>query len=194
MLGLVGLSTTPALAASTAPAPSSSSSACPGQTFSQPFTAYNDVNYYTLNPGGDFVNATQAGWKLSGGAEIVKTTRPDGTTGTVLNLPSKAQAISAPMCVTLEYQTARVFVRNVKGSEGVAVSLAYANTSTANKPQFTGTIYGKAGSWAPSEPFNVQPEIAGSKEGPREVRFVFVAGGSASDFQLYDLYVDPRRR
>jgi hypothetical protein len=181
----LALSTTPAIASTT------SGSACPGQAFSQPFAAWGDSNYYTLAPGGDF--ASTSGWKFSGGAEVVKTTRPDGTTGTVLNLPSKAQATSAPMCVTLEYQTARVFVRDVKGSEGVAVSLSYAGTSTANNPKYTGTVNGKAGSWAPSEAFKTQPEIAGAKEGPREVRFVFVAGGSSSDFQLFDLYVDPRR-
>jgi hypothetical protein len=184
---------TTALLAATA-APALASTGCQGQTLLQPFTAYGDSNYYTLDPGGDFVNATQAGWKLSGGAEVVKTTRSDGSTGAVLNLPSKAQAISAPMCVTLEYQTARLFVRDVRGSEGVLVSLSYAGTSTATKPKYTGTVNGAQGSWAPSERFAVQPEIAGSKEGAREVRFVFVAGGTSSDFQLFDLYVDPRMK
>jgi hypothetical protein len=182
---LLALSAAPALAAG---------ATCPGQTLTQPFTAWGDLNYYTLAPGGNFVNPVAAGWKLSGGAQIVQTTQPNGTVGPVLDLPSHAQAISAPMCVTLEYQTARVFVRNVKGTAGVSVGLSYTGTSTMGNPQYTGTVYGKGSSWNPSEPFNVNPQIAGSNEGTREVQFVFVAGGSKSDFQLYDLYVDPRMR
>jgi hypothetical protein len=182
-LALLGLSAAPALAAAT----------CEGQAFSQPFAAWNDYNYYTLVQGGAF-NSASEGWELRRGAQVVRTTRPDGTTSGVLNLPSGSEAISPPVCVTLLYPTARVWVRNVKGAEGVAVGVSYASTKTAEKPKNVGQVHGQQTSWTLSDPFNVQPQTAGNLEGTRQVRFVFIAGGQTSDFQLYGLYVDPRRR
>ncbi len=182
-IALLSLSAAPALAVAT----------CEGQTFSQPFTAWKDYNYYTLVQGGAF-NSAAEGWELSRGAQIVQTTRPDGTTGGVLNLPSGAKAVSPPVCVTLQYPTARVWVRNVKGAEGVSVGVAYAGTPTATNPQNVGQVHGQQNSWTLSDPFNLQPQTAGSTERARELRLVFLAGGQTSDFQLDGLYVDPRMR
>jgi hypothetical protein len=182
-VALLGLSAAPAMAAAT----------CEGQTFSQPFVAWNDYNYYTLVQGGAF-NSASEGWELKGGAQVVQTIRPSGATGGVLNLPSGAKAVSPPVCVTLQYPAARVWVRDVKGAEGVSVAVAYAGTPTATNPKTVGQVHGQQSSWTVSEPFNLQPQTAGSGEGPRELRLVFVAGGQTSDFQLYGLYVDPRMR
>jgi hypothetical protein len=187
---LLGLSAVPALATGSSPA---TPAGCEGQTFSQPFTTENDFNYYTLVPGGEF-NSASEGWTLSRGAQIVQTTRPNAATGGVLNLPSGARAVSPPVCVTLQYPTARIWVRNVRGSEGVTVAVAYAGTPSATNPKTVGQVHGQQSNWTLSEPFNLQPQTAGSGEGPREVRFVFVAGGLISDFQLSGLWVDPRMR
>jgi hypothetical protein len=43
-----------------------------------------------------------------------------------------------------------------------------------------------------SQPFAVKPELGGSEEGAREVRFVLTAG--SGEAQLYGLWVDPRMR
>jgi hypothetical protein len=168
---------------------------CAGQVFSQPFTKFGDSNYYTLVQGGEF-NSASEGWELSKGARIITTTRPEGSAaGGVLDLPSGAVAISPPICITLQYPTARVWVRNVKGAEGVAVGLAYAGTSrTVASPQNVGQVHGQQTAWTPSNQINVQPQIAGSQEGTRQARFVFTVGGSTSEFQLYGLWVDPRMR
>jgi hypothetical protein len=185
---MLGVSAAPALAGgkqTQAPA------TCEGQTFTQQFDAYKDSNFYTLVPGGEFNNVSQ-GWELSNGAQIVETTRPDGTTGGVLNMPSGSVAVSPPVCVTLQYPTARVSVQDVRGSEGVAVAVAYANTKTAEAPKNVGQVHGQQSSWTLSNPFNVQPQTAGHSEETREVRFVFTAQGKTSDFQLSGLYVDPR--
>ena len=168
------------------------SSSCAGQAFSQPFSASNDFNYYTPVAGGNF-NSASEGWELSKGARILNTGRPNGSTGGVLDLPSGAVAVSPPVCVTLQYPTARVWVRDLKGAEGVAVGLAYAGTSrTVASPQNVGQVHGQRTEWTVSNPINVQPQIAGSQEGTREARFVFTAGGNTSEFQLYGLWVDPR--
>jgi len=166
---------------------------CEGQTFAQRFEAFKDSNYYTLVPGGEF-NSAAEGWELSNGAQIVASTRPDGTIGGVLNMPSGSVATSPPVCVTLQYPTARVWVRDVKGSEGVSVAVAYANTKTAEAPKNVGQVHGQQTSWTLSDPFRVQPQTAGHIEETRAVRFVFTANGKTSDFQLSGLYVDPRMR
>jgi hypothetical protein len=187
---LLSVSASPALAASSS---TQGTASCSGQNFVQPFVAFKDLNYYTLVPGGEFKGPGE-GWKLSGGAQIVGSTHPNGAAGGVLNLPSGSMAISPPICVTLEYQTARVWVRNVTGAGGVAVDVAYAGTPTAIVPKIVGVVYGLQNSWTLSEPFNLQPQIAGSSEGTRELRFVLLAGGRTSDFRLFGLYVDPRMR
>lgn len=164
---------------------------CEGQTFSQPFTANKDANYYTLLPGSQFEGPTE-GWELSNGAQILKTTEPNGGTGSVLDMPSGATAVSPLICVTLQYPTARAWVRNVRGAEGISIGVAYAHTATANLPKNVGQIHGAQSSWTLSNPINVQPQTAGPTEETREVRFVFTSGGKTSDFQLYGFYVDPR--
>jgi hypothetical protein len=166
---------------------------CAGQTFTQPFAGLADLNYYTLVPGGEF-SGPQEGWQLSRGAQISSATRPDGTTGGVLDLPSGAEAISPPVCVTLHYPTARVWALDAEGSGGVAVSVAYAGSRTESKAKTVAQLHGEGGSWTSSGAFNVQPQIAGHEEGTREVRFIFLAGGKSSDTQLFGLYVDPRMR
>ena len=184
---LLGFSALPATAVAGEP------TACEAHAYSQPFTAFNDFNYYKLVQGGNF-NSPAEGWELSGGAQIIHTTRPDGSTGGVLNIAGGARAVSPPVPVTLLDPTARVWVRDVKGAEGVAVSVAYAGTNTALQPKNVGHVHGQHDSWTLSTPFNVQPQTAGPEEGVRIVRFHFDAGGRTNDTELYGLWVDPRMR
>ena len=172
-LALLAVSSAPALAAST----------CEGQTFSQPFEALGDYNYYTLVPGAQF-NGPSEGWRLSDGAQIVEATRADGSRAGVLDVPEGARAVSPPVCVTLLYPSARVFVRNAEGG-GVKVAVAYASTGVVAR---VAGVRGQT-SWTASEPFSVLPELGGAGEEARYVRFVFT--GRVGDTQLYGLYVDP---
>jgi hypothetical protein len=192
-LVLLGLSSSPALAgtllgeATNTSTTSKALALCPGQIFSQPFAAVGDYNYYTLVPGSEFNNPPE-GWELQGGAHVVSSTLPDGSSGHALELPSGSVAVSAPVCVTLSYPTARVYT-NGDGNGGVNVAVSYAGTRSETKPRGVTAIYGANG-WTASEPFKVLPQLAGKEEGAREVRFVFTAGGSSSTL-LYGLYVDP---
>ncbi len=165
---------------------------CPGQTFAQEFGAFADSNFYTQVEGSQF-NGGPEGWELRNGAEVVEGTRPDGSTGGVLDLPSGAIAISPPVCVTLQYPTARAWVESVQGGGGVTVGVYYAGTKATG--QVVGQLTGKTvGGWELSSPFNVKPELTGSQEGIREVRFVYANTTRTSDFHLSGLYVDPRMR
>jgi hypothetical protein len=163
---------------------------CPGQAFAQPFEALNDDNYYTLVEGSEF-NGPEEGWELKNGAQVVEATRPDGSTGGTLDLPTGSYAISPPVCVTLQYPTARAYVEDVEGPGGVTVGVFYAGARPVGVPVGQLTAKKNAG-WELSNPFNVKPQLGGSEEGTREVRFVFANLTKGSDFHVSGLYVDPR--
>jgi hypothetical protein len=186
LLIALAMSAEPALAASLGP----ETGVCSGQTFSQPFLALGDANAYTLVPGSEFNNPPE-GWEFRAGAQVVATTLPNGSAGYALNLPSGSSAVSAPVCVTLKYPSARVYVRTLEGKAATAVAVSYFETKSEAKPRQVGELKATPGSWEASEPFSVLPQLAGKGEEAHEVRFVFSAGGSATSTLLYDLYVDP---
>jgi hypothetical protein len=164
-------------------------SQCTTPEYSQPFVYAGDSNWYTLLPGESANNFAGEGWELSGGAQIVTTTLSDGSTGQVLDLPSGSKAVSPVICVTSLYPTARGIVRNVKGSEGVFFYVEYEGTNTWEHPKNTGQIHGSGTEWTLVTPVNLQPyNIAGLQP----MRITLIPGGKTSDFQVYNLYVDPR--
>jgi hypothetical protein len=162
---------------------------CEGQAFSQPFAQLGDFNYYTLAPGGQF-NSAEEGWQLSGGARIVEAARPDESDGGVLELPAGAEAVSPPMCVTLLYPTARMYVRRLEGGGTVKVSVFYPNLK---KPRSVANLKSKPGQWELSAPFEVRPQLGGESEETREVQFTLSSRGEGeATYDVYGLYVDPR--
>jgi hypothetical protein len=177
----------PAQAATT----SLDTSMCSNPLLSQPFLGSGDSNWYTLMPGESADNFDGNGWQLSGGAKITTTTLGDGAVGSVLDLPSGSEAVSPVICVTSSYPTVRTMVRNVKGSEGVFFDVSYEGTSTWNTPKNTGQVHGSGTAWTLSDPVNLQPY---NVSGWQPVRITLLPGGTTSDFQVYNLYVDPRMR
>jgi hypothetical protein len=182
---IVGLTSTPALAATT----SIDTSSCTAPVVSQPFLSANDSNWYTLLPGESAGNFSGSGWTLSGGAQVITTTLANGQVGQVLNLPSGSKAVSPTICVNSADPTARTLVRNVVGAEGVQFYVSYAGTNTWTNPQNTGQVHGQQNNWTTSDPVNIQPS---NQSGWQLARFTFVPGGRTSDFQIYNFYVDPR--
>ncbi len=164
---------------------------CPGQTFSQPFEGLGDASFYTLVEGSEF-NSPNEGWELKNGAQIVEGTRPDGSTGGVLELPGGSYAVSPPVCVTLGYPSARAWVEDVEGAGAVAASVYYANTRPTW--QIAGLLSAKRGAgWELSSPFDVDAQLGTvGEEGTREVRFIFANFGHGSDYRVSGVYVDPR--
>ena len=166
-------------------------SMCSDQAFSQPFLSAGDRNWYTLVPGQRDGNFDGAGWTLTGGAKIVSTVLADGSTASVLDLPSGSQAISPTMCVTSDYPSARAMVRDVVGSEGVFFYVSYQGTKTWDTPKNTGQMHGNHTAWTVATPVKVQP---GNAIGWQPMRITLIAGGKSSEFQVNNLYVDPRMR
>jgi hypothetical protein len=183
-----------AVAVCAVPAPAVASvdtSMCLNPLFSQPFLSTGDSNQYMLMPGESSDNFDGGGWELSGGARITPATLPDGATGSVLDLPSGAKAVSPIICVTSSYPTARTMVRDVKGSEGVFFYVSYEGTPTWNTPKNTGQVHGNNTSWSLATPVNMQPF---NLTGWQPLQITLIPGGKTSDFQIYNLYVDPRMK
>jgi hypothetical protein len=160
-------------------------SACSQSPLSQPLLAFNDRNFYTLAPGGDFEGPTS--WELNRGANI----QPAAARGGVLDLPSGAQATSPPLCITSDFPTSRMFVRNVAGSEGVFFYVSYLRNGVWTAPKNTGQFHGDKSAWTLSGGMNIQPS---GTPGWQQARFSFVAGGTKSRFQVDDFWVDPKMR
>ncbi len=163
---------------------------CSAQTFSQAFSAWNDLNWYTPVGGETADNVNGAGWTLSGGATLVSTTLRDGTAGQVLNLPGGATAVTPPICIDQMYPTARTMDKELNGSSGVHLSIAYALGGVWQAQAVAGYIAGGV-AWGPSGrlalPVNL---LAGSVP----ARFTFTAAAGRGATQIYDFYVDPRLR
>ncbi|MDX6637712.1 MAG: hypothetical protein QOJ01_1223 [Solirubrobacterales bacterium] len=190
-----GLAAAPAMAA---PAPVNDGPAeidrtsCIYPELSQVFSWANDLNWYSLAPGQTTTDGfTGDGWRLRNGAQVTTTTLDDGSTGQVLDLPSGSVAVSPTICVDSGFRTARTEVRNVTGGDGVHFRVAYEGTQTWTQPKETGRVHGDHGDWALSPSVNVQPS---DSPGWQLVRFYLVGGGSTSEFQIYNFYVDPRMK
>ncbi|MFL5831994.1 MAG: hypothetical protein ACJ76X_18915 [Solirubrobacteraceae bacterium] len=185
---LAGLTALPAQAATTL-ATTLDTSICLDQAFSQPFLTAGDSNWYTLVPGQSDNGFDGAGWTLSGGAKVVSTQLADGSRASVLDLPSGSTAVSPTICVMSSYPTARTMVRNVVGSEGVYFYVSYQGTKTWDTPKNTGQVHGNGNAWTLGTPVKIQPN---SVAGWQPMRISLIAGGKTSEFQLYNLYIDPR--
>ena len=138
----VGIAALAAGSAQAATTTSIDTSACANPLLTQPFLSAHDSNWYTLIPGQTPGNFDGTGWQLSGGARIITTQLADGSTISVLDLPSGSKAVSPTMCVTSSYPTARTMVRDAKGSEDVFVYVSYEGTSTWTNPKNTGQVHG----------------------------------------------------
>jgi hypothetical protein len=176
---LLALGAAPALAATPV-----DTSGCSAPPLSQPFTSANDFNWYAYAPGESAGSFAGTGWTLSGGAKIVSTGLADGTTGSVLDLPSGSKAVSPVMCVSSDYAQAKAMVHTVLGGGGVGLYVAYEGTSTWGNPQHTGDLNGPGSGWGLSGQVNLQPA---NQAGYQLVQITLQANGDNNEYQVYDL-------
>ena len=157
------------------------------RSLSGPFIAYNDSTRMRC-PRAAFDSFTGTGRTLSGGATIRTATLADGTTGSVLDLPSGAEAVSPPMCVQYDYPNARTMIREVSGSQAVELGAQYAGTSAVVD---AGRFSGSGAGWTASNPVKTNP---GSQTGWQLVAFTLQGSSKAGEEQVYNFYVDPRMK
>src|SRR5450755_2724446 len=172
--------------ASTAALATMSAADCMMSTLSEPFSAYGDTNEYAFVPGQVFDSFTGTGWTLSGGATIQTSTLADGRTGSVIDLPANAEAVSPPMCVQYNYPNARAMIRNTSGSQYVALGAQYAGTSS---PVYAGKFSAAGSGWSASNTVKTNP---GTQTGWQLVVFTLIGSDKACEEQVYNFYADPR--
>src|SRR6266581_4574049 len=98
-------------------------------------------------------SCTAPAWTLSGGAKVVTTTLADGATGTALDLPPSATAVSPAICLTNDYPSARGQIRSVSGPGGVKVTVTY----LATDQQSAGFLTSISSAWSLTAPVNLNP-------------------------------------
>jgi hypothetical protein len=164
------------------------------------FASLGDMRDYVLAPGGSFEGKDLAGWqvlkaKTGGGGSPLEVREVDDNKRS-LHIPPGGSATSPAMCVDLHYPTFRLMTKAQQAKGQLQVELVYPDSEN---PVFhpVGSLTAGSKDWQASADMPVFPERGGAAPGMRRValRFTSVAaGGSAGEWRLDDLYVDPRRR
>jgi hypothetical protein len=175
----------PAAAQAKSAANSGDPAGCPAVDISQPFAAWGDANWYMQVPGQDDTGFTGAGWVLTGGAKIVRTTLSDGSSGLVLDLPSGATATSPTFCVTSDDPDARTMARTTAGSGGLSMTVTY----NGGKSKNTGNLKASGSTWSPTATADLHTTPV---SGGVPAQLTLSSSGKGSEEQVYDLFVDPR--
>jgi hypothetical protein len=191
LLAFLAALTLAGAAAGAARAEITSTSECAEAALSQHFLPYRDYNWYAQVPGQDDTGFTGEGWNLLDGAEVVSTTGAKGQPIQALELPSGSRAVSPVLCVTRDFPTGRMMVREVAGDQNIVFYVSYAGTKTWTSPKSTDKFHGSGSAWGLSDAINLQPS---SVSGWQLVRFTLVASGKNSRSQIYDFWVDPFAR
>lgn len=163
---------------------------CNAPALAQVYSWAQDANWYAAIPGENWDAMSSSGWTLSGGAKIVSTTLADGVKGGVLDMPSGSKAISPQMCISNSYPFGRTEMKNIKGSAGVAISVSYLGAKGWGNSVPSGSQSGTSTVWSLPSAFTIPPS---SVSGWQYAKFTITAQGSSSEYQLSNLYIDPRQ-
>jgi hypothetical protein len=166
------------------------SSECKPSALAPVFSWAWDANLYEALPGESWNSMGDgSGWTLSGGASFETATLLDGSSGSVLDLPSGSAAVSPTVCLTADYPMARAEIRNLAGQGGVNVYVSYPNAYRRTQPAFSANLSGQSAGWSLPRPFSI---IRGNIRGWQLARFILVPQGQSSEYQISNFYVDPR--
>ena len=170
---------------------------CLDPVIENPFSAFGDDLDYVLAPNGSFESTN--GWDFADGAGPVAGNDPfglqAGTDETVLSLPHGSEATSPLMCVDPSYPTFRfpVNVDGRKGSIRVEVSYPWSNAGDKFRRADSFKLSGDEG-WTLSPHLDLDPDRGGDGPGWRPMAIRLIAKNGDGDFQIDDVYVDPRAR
>jgi hypothetical protein len=173
---------------------------CDAQTVEQPFTRWLDPSSYVLVPNGTIESGSD-GWSVAGGY-ATSGNEPWYVHGagesSSMKISAGRSVTTGSMCVGLEHPTLRFFAKSSGGSllslvSTLTVEVQFEDSLGNVDTLPIGTVL-PGGSWQPTLPFpvvaNLLPLLPGEHTA---VRFRFTAVGG-SNWQIDDVYVDPRSR
>jgi hypothetical protein len=169
---------------------------CPGQTYVQPFEPWLDEANYVLMSNGSLESGS--GWALNGGAALVDGNEPFQVNSQFqgnsqldthsLSLPTGSSVTSPQLCVTLLHPDLRFFAVNSGSPTALLKVDAIAHLGWLGLSVPVATL--SSGSvWAPTVPIPFLTNLVSPLFGT--VSFRFTPIGTASGWQIDDVYVDP---
>ena len=168
---------------------------CPSLAMERPFLPWLDPMSYVLQPGGSF-ESQPVDWDL-GSASVAAGNEPwhvhGQTEASSLSIPAGGSVTASTMCVGLDHPTLRFFARSSDRSlSALTVQVLFEDATGTVRATTIGAAVGSR--WTPTLAMpivvNLLPLLPGELT---PVRFRFTAQGSA-DWQIDDVYVDPRRQ
>ena len=163
----------------------------------QPFTPWADSAFYALSPAGNF-EGKLPNWTLSGGAKAItgnETFNVGAKSDThSLKLPAGSSATSAPICVGVDYPSARFFLRNTGDPAAtLKVEVLGAGALGDVREKYPSSLTATS-AWSPSPVIWLVDNLMAltSGTGTTPVAFRFTPQGGT--WQIDDVYVDPYRR
>jgi hypothetical protein len=190
------------LAAGTADAsaPRTATDPCGYGPPSQVFLGSNDHKSYVLTPNGGFESADPA-WTLAGAAAVVEGNDTlmlgAATDHQSLSLPAGSSATSPVTCIASGQPTFRFAARatGVDKHSRLEVEILYTGKKGAKRSAVVGKLHAGGEDWAPSKKMATRLGRIRThgKLKTANVTFRFTPVG-AGDWQVDDLYLDPRAR
>jgi hypothetical protein len=171
---------------------------CPSTMYEQPFAPWLDFARYVLAPNGG-LEFGAAEWSLAGGATVTRENESfyvhGGRDSRSLSLSSGASATTSSMCVDATSPDLRFFVRRSSGSLLSTLKVEVLYTDVLGQPRALTVAALTAGpSWQPTPPVallaNLTP-LPLVTNGTTDVAFRFTPLGTASEWMIDDVYVDP---
>lgn len=179
-------------------APAGNANPC-GYTPTQIFAPWNDNRGYVLTPDGGFENGA-TDWTLDNGAVVGEGNELSQVGGAAdhqsLTLPAGSSATSPAVCVTKHTGIFRLFART-SGDKKSQLKVEVLYTGKHGNPRSLRVGQLRAGdTWAPTRKL---PIVLGQAKGKGKlqkanVQLRFTPIGTPADWQIDDVYLDPRLR
>lgn len=157
------------------------------------FAAYGDSALYALAPDGGFETGA-TGWTLTGDATVVADDANHlnrGPDAHALQLGPGAVAVSPAFCITKDFRTARMFTR--LASDGRANRTLVAEVVSARGTKYMGRVAPSA-TWQPTAPLRMGVGMLGLRRGEHAMVQIRLSVVGNAQWQVDDLYIDPRMR
>jgi hypothetical protein len=193
LVALIGIAALTVVLAAT-----SSARACSYTGAEQVFSPWGDSHHYVLAPDGGF-EAGASGWSLGGGARTAAGNESyhlnDAADRRSLSLPAGSEAVSPPICMSLDTPIFRMFARNSGDpSSRLRVEAVYRLLGLVRTKAVSTVTAGS--SWAPTQQMSTVLSLAtivGTLI-PSSIQIHITPLDSRGEWQVDDLYIDPFAR